>query len=71
MAKDFYYLLQVAHTINQLILKGSLLGDFDKVVGSIRNYLRRFAEAFRQTVIDWAGLDSMESEAFQIRFDTS
>jgi hypothetical protein len=50
--KTFYFLLQVAHALNQLMIKGGLLGDFFRTFGSIRNYLRRLAESLRQRVID-------------------
>jgi len=51
-AKIFYFLLQVAHALNQLMIKGGLLGDFARTFGSIRNYLRRLAESLRQVLID-------------------
>jgi hypothetical protein len=53
--KSLYFLLQVAHVLNQLMIKGGLLGDFFKTFGSIRNYLRRLAESLRQVLIDPAG----------------
>ncbi|MCC6862396.1 MAG: hypothetical protein IT158_27720 [Bryobacterales bacterium] len=70
-AKNFYFLLQVAHAINQLITKGSLLPDFGKLLGSLRNYLRRLAESLRQTVIDPAAGDLAAARAMQIRLDSS
>jgi len=70
-AKNFYYLLQVAHAINQLMIKGSLLPDFVKVMGSLRNYLRRLAECFRQVVIEAQMWDPAAAVAIQIRLDTS
>jgi len=50
--KSFYFLLQVAHALNQLMIKGGLLGDFARTFGSIRNYLRRLAESLRHVRID-------------------
>lgn len=50
--KIFYFLLQVAHALNQLMIKGGLLGDFARTFGSIRNYLRRLAESLRHVLID-------------------
>jgi len=50
--KIFYFLLQTAHALNQLMIKGSLLGDFFRNFGSIRNYLRRLAESLRHVIID-------------------
>ena len=68
--KNFYVLLQVAHAVNQLILKGSLIGDVEQSLGSIRNYLRRLADAFRNTPID-PDLFGPHAPTYQIRLDTS
>jgi len=70
-AKIFYFLLQVAHAINQLILQGSLLRDFKRVLGSIRNYLRRLAEAMRTQVMFFLPWKPGALPAFQIRLDSS
>lgn len=69
--KNFYFLLQVAHAINQLMVKGSLLTDFRKTIGSLRNYYRRLAECFRMTIIDPAAWNSDAARSIQIRLDTS
>jgi hypothetical protein len=69
-AKNFYFLLQVAHAINQLIIKGSLIGDFNRSLGSIRNFLRRLADALRNAVID-PNLFEPDAPTFQIRLDSS
>ncbi len=69
-AKNFYFLLQVAHAINQLMIKGSLIGNFEKSIGSIRNFLRRLAEALRNTLIDPNVFDD-DAPSFQIRLDSS
>jgi hypothetical protein len=70
-AKNFYFLLQVAHAINQLILKGSLLKDFRRNLGSIRNYLRRLAEALRNSPLIPDPLHPPPLPPIQIRFDSS
>lgn len=69
VSKIFYFLLQVAHIINQLIQKGSLIKNFRKTLGSIRNYLRRFAEAFRN--IPFALIEIAATKTFQIRLGQS
>ena len=69
--KSFYYLLQVAHAINQLITKGSLLRGFTELLGSFRNYLRRLAEALRSRVIPPEAWDPLAARTIQIRFDSS
>jgi len=69
--KSFYFLLQVAHAINQLITKGSLLRDFNDLLGSFKNYLRRLAEALRGRIIPPEAWDPQAARAIQIRFDSS
>jgi hypothetical protein len=65
VAKIFYFLLQVAHAINQLILHGNLIEHFRRALGSLRNYRRRLAEAFRNTLV-W---DGQPISPFQIRLE--
>ncbi len=69
--KNFYFLLQVAHAINQLMVKGALRREFGQYVGSLKNFLRRLAESFRQSLITPALLDPAIPLLIQIRFDTS
>ncbi|MBI4245498.1 MAG: transposase [Planctomycetes bacterium] len=70
--KNFYLLLQIAHTINQLMEKGSLLKDqIQKVFGNIRNIARRLLEDFRTKSTTKEQLQSLLSVPFQIRFDSS
>jgi len=71
VAKSFYFLLQLAHAINQLMIKGSLLPDFEKLLGSIRNFLKRLAESLRQTFIDPQEFDPNAPTTIQIRLDSS
>lgn len=66
--KNFYLLLQIAHIINQLMEKGSLLGgEVKKVFGSIRNLSRRLLESLRTSVFDPVDIQFIESSRFQIR----
>jgi len=69
--KSFYFLLQVAHAINQLLTKGSLLRGFTELLGSFKNYLRRFAEALRTRLIPPEAWDPQAAHPIQIRFDSS
>ena len=71
VAKIFYYLIQVAHALNQLVIHGNLLRDFHGLLGSLRNYRRRLAEALRHTLILPEALDPGAARTIQIRFDTS
>ncbi len=70
--KNFYYLLQIAHIINQLMEKGSLLKDrIKKVFGGIRNFTRRLLESLRTRFLTPEKLQGILSAPFQIRFDSS
>jgi hypothetical protein len=70
-AKNFYFLLQIAHALNQLMIHGSLLRDFQRVFGSLRNFLRRLAEALRNTVTAPDYWDTRSARSIQIRLDSS
>lgn len=71
-AKNFYFLLQIAHLLAQLIEKSRL---FPKPVaalfGSSRAFAIRLLEAFRNAVLDAERLASILSDRFQVRFNTS
>jgi hypothetical protein len=70
--KIFYYLLQIAHILFQLISKGSLFTKaFPKGVGSLKNIMFRMKEAWRNLRISSDEIRAMLSEKIQIRFDTS
>lgn len=71
-AKIFYLLLQVAHTIHQLIEKGSLLKKaFPKKKWSGKEIAFRILEAWRNLRLTIRDFLCMDNERFQIRFDTS
>jgi len=71
-AKVFYYLLQVAHTIAQLIEKGSLFRKaFPAGVGSAKNIAFRLLEAWRNLRVRPEHLHQVLSERVQIRLDSS
>ena len=73
-AKIFYYLLQIAHTIFQLLYNGSLLGKAGrKALGAVKNLAPRLLEAWRNASITKSEIDKMMHSRFQIRFcpDTS
>lgn len=65
--KCFYYLLQIAHLLSQLMEMGSLLKPHLKSIGSLRNVARRLLESLRTEEIDPGVLP----KRFQVRFDTS
>ncbi len=47
----FYILLQIAYSINQLILHGSLIKSLCKTFGSAKNFARRLAESLRNHML--------------------
>ena len=51
-AKNFYFLLQMAHTLNQLMAKSTLLDPFEKILGSLKNFAKRLSESLRNVLID-------------------
>ena len=70
--KNFYVLLQIAHTILQFVERGSLLTqDAKKLFGSLANLARRLAESIRNVLIPADAIDPIRAAAIQIRLDTS
>jgi len=70
-AKVFYYLLQVAHTLAQLVEKGSLFREaFPAGVGSAKNIAFRLLEAWRNLRLQSEQLQQILSARVQIRLDS-
>ena len=70
-AKNFYFLLQIAHILDQLMIHGSLLKGFRDMLGSLRNFSRRMAEHLRYLGIPDSMTDPKYHRSFQIRLDSS
>ena len=71
-AKVFYFLLQIAHLLFQLIERGSLLKQVLRDgCGSAKNLARRLLEAWRNCLLHTNVIDLRTHRRFQIRFDTS
>ena len=70
-AKHFYFLLQVAHILDQLMVHGSLLQSFKSLLGSLRNLARRLAEHIRYLDIPDEMTDPKYHRSYQIRLDSS
>jgi hypothetical protein len=71
-AKIFYFLLQIAHLLTQLVEHGNLFGRaFPAGVGSSKNLAFRLLEAWRNLRLNAATLTRLLAGCFQIRFDTS
>ena len=77
--KAYYYLLQIAHMILQLVEAGSLLrnlaAEFGRtpmqLFGSLKNLARRMLEAFRYMVLNDQAFDPLHAASIQIRLDSS
>jgi hypothetical protein len=68
-AKVFYLLLQLAHTLAQLIERGSLFRKaFPAGVGSAKNLAWRLLEAWRNARLSAQQIQLMSSTRVQIRF---
>ncbi len=71
-AKVFYFLLQIAHLLSQLMTHGSLFRQaFPKGVGSAKNLAFRLLEAWRNLRRTPVEVLALVAGRFQIRFDTS
>jgi len=73
-AKIFYYLLQLAHLMAQLMYRGSLLGKAGrKALGAVKNLGKLLLEAWRNRAVGPAEIQDISTRRFQIRFcpDTS
>jgi hypothetical protein len=77
--KAYYYLLQIAHIILQILEVGSLLRDVAaefgrtpmQLFGSLKNLARRLLEAFRYIPLSDEAFDYVRAGSIQIRFNTS
>jgi hypothetical protein len=75
----FYYLLQIAHLILQLLEKGSLLRHWAQelgqtplqLLGSLKNIARRLLDSIRYLRIEDAAYDPVAAARIQIRLDSS
>lgn len=70
--KHFYFLLQIAHIINQLMEKGSLLREkIRQSMGSLRVFSERLWALMTETLIEVERLRAFLAQRIQIRFDSS
>jgi hypothetical protein len=71
-SKVFYFFLQIAHLLFQLVEKGSLFRKaFPLGVGSSKNIALRLLEAWRNLRVSAWELEGLLGASCQIRFDTS
>ena len=65
--KNYYLLLQIAHTISQLMEKGLLKDNIEKVFGSITNVFFKLLEELRTRFFCQKDLEKCILKPFQIR----
>ena len=71
-AKIFYFLLQIAHLLAQLLYKANVLKrDFPHGFGSAKNMAFRLLEAWRNARMTQTDIIAALQQRFQIRFDSS
>lgn len=71
-SKIFYFLLQIAHMVFQLLEKGSLLRQaFVDGFGSTKNLVFRILEAWRNAHLNKDSIEALIQARYQIRFDSS
>lgn len=69
--KHFYRLLQIAHIIDQLMEKGSLLRErIRQTMGSLRVFSERLWALMTETLIETDHLRTILAQRIQIRFDS-
>lgn len=64
---NWYFLMQIAHALNQLMTKSNLFINFKKQMVSLRNFAKRLAEHLRFLLID----EKIYTKSYQIRFNSS
>jgi hypothetical protein len=71
-AKVFYFLMQIAHLLAQLMEKGNLLGHaWSRTIGSVFNLGRLLLEAWRNLPLTAENIAVWLNQRIQIRFDSS
>lgn len=68
-SKCFYLCLQIAHTINQLLEKSSLIAGAIKKFGSLKNFTRHLLDAIRFISIENSDIAELFLQPFQIRLN--
>ncbi|TAK01391.1 hypothetical protein EPO44_09055 [bacterium] len=67
-SKNFYLLLQMAHAVDQLTTKGSLLREtVARVTGGLRNFSERLWALMVETLVDAKRLQAVLNQRIQIR----
>jgi hypothetical protein len=71
-SKNYYFLMQIAHLIGQLLERGSLLaGQVRRLFGGLRTMAQRLLESLRHQAIPPQATDPAAAARIQIRLDSS
>jgi len=70
-SKNFYLLLQIAHALVQLLVRGRLAKAFKSTIRTFKNFFRRMSQSLLSRVIPPEALDVKLASAIQIRLNTS
>jgi hypothetical protein len=65
--KNYYFILQMAHTIVQLLIHGPVAAAFKSVIGSMKNFFKRLADDLRHLPIPTAAVCPEALGRIQIR----
>ena len=66
-AKNYYFILQIAHAIVQLLIHGSVAAGFHSAIGSMKNFFRRLADSLRHQRISPPAVCPFHLQHIQIR----
>ncbi len=70
--KNFYLILQMAHTIMQLMERGNLFGgSVVKIYGSLRNFAEKLLIALTTELLKFNEMTTLLNQRIQIRLNTS
>jgi hypothetical protein len=69
--KNYYFLIQVAHAIVQLLIRGRLAQPFKTIIRSVKNLFRRLVDSFHHQIISPHAADPQLLPQMQIRLDSS
>ncbi len=68
--KNYYFIIQIVHTVMQLLVRGLLAGVFKRCIHSVKNLFRKITDSFHHDRIPAEAVDPAILGAIQIRLDT-
>ncbi len=66
-SKNYYFILQIAHTILQLLIHGPVAAVFSSAIGSMKNLFRRLSDDLRHLSIPVQAVSPEALRHLQIR----